>query len=45
MNSMPKLQATEANQSIIFRNVIAVATLDNTGCKNLSDYPKQTPWQ
>jgi len=45
MNSVPKLQSTEANHSIVFTNVMAVVILANTSCKNLLDYPKQIPWQ
>jgi len=45
MNSVPKFQATEANHSIVFTNVTVVVILANTSCKNLSDYPKQIPWQ
>jgi hypothetical protein len=45
LNSMPKLQTTDANHSFVFTNVIVVVILANTSCKNLSDYPKQIPWQ
>jgi len=45
MNSVPKLQTTEANQSTVFTNVTVVAILANTSCKNPSYYPKQIPWQ
>jgi hypothetical protein len=45
LNSVPKLQATEENHSIVFTNIIAVVMLANTSCKNLSDYPQQIPWQ
>jgi hypothetical protein len=45
MNSVPKLQVTDENHSIVFTNVTAVVILENTSCKNLSDYPEQIPWQ
>jgi len=44
LNSVPKLQTTEANHSIVFINVTVVVILANTNCKNLSDYPIQIPW-
>jgi hypothetical protein len=37
LNSVPKLQATDENHSIVFTNVTAVVILENTSCKNLSD--------
>jgi len=45
LNSVPKLQTTEENHSIVFTIIIAVVILDNTSCKNLSDYPNQIPWK
>jgi len=44
LNSVPKLQTTEANHSIVVTNVTVVVILAYISCKNLSDYPKQIPW-